>query len=227
MEKKYIYEKFQIEEYMVKIIGDCFYNNPEDKEGESKNEIIFLGDSIIRDYDLSLYFPSYKGRLFNCGLSGVTSEGLFSILKNGVIRHKPRGIVILVGTNDLNEYNNRRNEEVVYNIANIIIQLKIFLKNVNIALLSILPCDEKRYGKDSINGGFRENSRIIEINSFLKEFENHFKNLSFINAFEIFADKNNNMINAYTHDGIHPNSKGYEKLTALLKPVVEKMLKKD
>ena len=227
MGKNYIYNNFQIEEYMVKFLESCLFNNFDDKQGENKKEIIFLGDSIIRDYDLNYFFPNIKDKLFNCGVSGITTEGLFNILKNGVVRHNPKIVVILVGTNDMNEYSNRRNEEIVLNIANIITQLKILLNDLNIVVLSILPCDEKRYGKEAINGGSRENSRIIEINKYLKQFENHFKKLKFIDVFPTLADKNNNMVNAYTHDGIHLNVKGYEKMTALVRPVIDEILKKE
>ena len=118
-------------------------------------------------------------------------------------------------------------EEIIFNIARVITELKIILKKVNIVLISILPCDEARYGKDAIGGGGRENSRIIEINKTLKEFENHFKDLTYVDVFKDLSDKSGNLINSYTHDGIHLTLKGYEKLTSALKPIIQKLLKKD
>lgn len=227
MAKEYIYEKFQIEEYMVKFIQDCFYKDFDNKGQEIKKEIIFLGDSIIRDYDLNLFFPNVKNKVFNCGVSGITTEGIYGVIKNGVVRHNPKGVVILVGTNDMSEQHNKRNEEIINNIANLVIQLKMLINNLNVVILSLIPCDEKRYGKDSMAGGFRENSRIMEINKALKAFENYFKNLTFVDVYSSVVDKNNNLVNAYTHDGLHLNVKGYEKMTALIKPIVEKILKKD
>lgn len=222
MSKRYLYENFQIEEYMVKFLNSVLST---EWDGDTK-EIVFLGDSLIRDYDLSKFFPDIKSKLFNCGVSGITSDGLFSIIRQGVIRHNPKTVVILVGTNDMDANYNKRNEEIIFNISQLIIQLKIALKKVNIVLISILPCDEKRYGKN-VAGGGRENSRIIEINKFLKEFEDYFKDLIYIDAFTELVDKSGNLINSYTHDGIHLTLKGYEKLTSILNPIIQKLFKKD
>lgn len=224
MSKDFLYEKFQIEEYMVNFLRSVLsteWDKPPSKE------VVFLGDSIIRDYDLNRFFPNIKDKLFNCGVSGITSEGLFNIIKQGVVRHKPKVVLILVGTNDMSEVNDKRNEEIIFNIARIICELKIVLKKLNVVLISILPCDEARYGKNAIGGGGRENSRIMKINSYLSEFENHFKDLIYVNAFDELADKNGNIISSYTHDGIHLTLKGYEKLTALLKPIIQDLIKKD
>lgn len=221
MSKRYLYENFQIEEYMVKFLNSVLSTQ---WDGDTK-EVVFLGDSLIRDYDLSKFFPDIKSKLFNCGVSGITSDGLFSIIGQGVIRHNPKTVVILVGTNDMDVNYNKRNEEIISNITQLITQLKVSLKKVNIVLISILPCDEKRYGKNVIGGG-RENSRIIEINKLLKECEDYFKDLIYVDAFTELSDKSGNLINSYTHDGIHLTLKGYEKLTSILNPIIQKLLKK-
>lgn len=219
----YLYENFQLEEYMLNFLRSVLST---EWDGDKK-EIVFFGDSIIRDYDLNRFFPDVKSALFNCGVSGITTQGLFNIVKQGVVRHNPKAVVMLVGTNDMSEYHNKRNEEIILNFAQIITELKLVLKNVKIVLISILPCDEDRYGKYAIPGCGRENSRIKRVNETLKEFENIFKGLTFIDAFTPLSDVSGNLINAYTHDGIHLTLKGYEKLTAILKPVIQEILKKD
>lgn len=219
MSKKYIYEDFQIEEYMVKFLESVLSTK---WDGELK-EIVFLGDSLIRDYDLNKYFVDIKSKLFNCGVSGITTDGLFNIIKQGVVRHNPKVIVILVGTNDLNEFHNRRNEEIISNISKLVTQLKTVIKLVKIVLISILPCDEQRQGKDVIGGG-RDNSRIIEINKNLKEFEDYFKDLVYLDVFSSLVDDSGNLSKIYTHDGIHLTLKGYEKMTDLLRPVIDDLI---
>lgn len=219
MNKKYIYEDFQIEEYMLKFLESVLSTK---WDGEPK-EIVFLGDSLIRDYDLSKYFVDIKSKLFNCGISGITTDGLFNIIKQGVVRHKPKVVVILVGTNDLNELHNRRDEEVISNISKLVTQLKTVLEGVKIFLISLLPCDEERQGKDIIGGG-RDNSRIKEINKGLKKFENYFKDLVYVDVFSSLVDDSGNLAKDYTHDGIHLTLKGYEKMTNLLKPVINDLV---
>lgn len=219
----YLYENFQLEEYMLDFLRSVLST---EWDGDKK-EIVFFGDSIIRDYDLSRFFSDVKSTLFNCGVSGITTHGLFNIVKQGVVRHNPKAVVILVGTNDMSEYYNKRDQEIISNLAQIITELKLVLKNVRIVLISILPCDEDRYGKYAIPGCGRENSRIKKVNTILKEFQNIFNGLTFIDAFTPLSDVSGNLINAYTHDGIHLTLKGYEKLTAILKPVIQEILKKD
>ncbi len=192
-----------------------------------KKEIVFLGDSIVRDYDLNRFFPDIKSKLFNCGVSGITTGGLFNIIKQGVVRHNPKAIVILVGTNDMSEEYDRRNNEIISNFAKLVSELKIVLDGVKVAVISILPCDESRYGKDSIGKGGRTNKRIMEINEVLKKFEDYYKDYIFVDAFkDLIDDKTGNLIKDYTHDGIHLNVKGYEVLTTTLNSIIEKLLKK-
>ena len=45
-----------------------------------------------------------------------------------MIRHKPSTIVILVGTNDMSEENSKRDNEIIDNIAKLIIDLKNYIK---------------------------------------------------------------------------------------------------
>ena len=220
--KNYLYEKFQIEEYMTSIIDTILSTK---WDGNIPKEVVFFGDSIIRDYDLNKFFPDIKNKVVNCGLAGATTEALFYILKQGVVRHNPKVVVMLVGTNDISDVYHKRNEEIIFNISRIIMELKIILKGVNIVLISILPCDEGRYGKNLIIESVKENSRIIEINEVLEEFENYFKDFTFIDVYDRFIDKNGNLINSLTHDGLHLNLDGYEKLTEIITPIIKQLLK--
>lgn len=222
-DSKYIYESFQFEEYMLPFLESVLST----KWDGDKRDIVFLGDSIIRDYDLSRFFPKIKTKLFNCGVSGITTEGLFNIIKQGVVRHNPKGVVILVGTNDMSRESDKRNSEIISNIARLVSELKIILDGVKIVLISILPCDEARYGKDSIGKGSRSNARIMEINKTLKDFEKYYNDCIFVDAFKELSDSTGNLINSYTHDGIHLTVKGYDILTSILTPIIEKLLKND
>lgn len=55
-EFKYIYSDFQIEEYMLTFLRSVIST---EWDGDKK-EVVFLGDSIIRDYDLDRFFPKIK-----------------------------------------------------------------------------------------------------------------------------------------------------------------------
>ena len=216
----YVYNEFQLEYFMVDFLRKSLDSDEPDKE------IVFVGDSIIRDYDLNRFFPKIKEKLLNCGVSGITSEGLLNIIQHGVIRHKPKTIVILVGTNDMSPYHDKRDEEIILNISRMISELKFVLDKVNIVLISILPCDEKRYGKEVIGGG-RENSRIKIINDKLGKFKQIYKDFIFVDVFDKLCDEKRNIINEYTHDGIHLTVKGYQLVTDILTPILNKFINLD
>ena len=203
---------------MIESINDIFFSSEE----ESK-EIVFVGDSIVRGYDLDKFFPDIKNKVVNCGLAGATTEALFYILKQGIVKRNPKIVIMLIGTNDINDIYHRRNQEIIFNIARIIIELKIILKKVNIGLISILLCDEIRFGKGSLKVGVKENIRIIEINNRLKEFENYFKDFIFIDVYDKFLNKEGSLDDFLAYDGLHLNANGYNKLTEFLNPIIREL----
>src|SRR6266487_6387134 len=68
-----------------------------------RNAVVFLGDSITQGWaeDLSAWFPGMK--LANRGIGGDTSRGVLIRLKEDVLALDPRAVVLLIGTNDLEE----------------------------------------------------------------------------------------------------------------------------
>ncbi len=61
-----------------------------------------MGDSITQDWGdhLGLYFPGFK--VANRGISGDTTRGVLVRIAD-VVSPDPRAVVILAGTNDLEE----------------------------------------------------------------------------------------------------------------------------
>ena len=65
--------------------------------------VVFLGDSITQGWgdDLGGVFPGVK--VANRGISGDTTRGVLIRLKEDVLDLNPRAVVMLIGTNDLEE----------------------------------------------------------------------------------------------------------------------------
>ncbi|MDP8998854.1 MAG: GDSL-type esterase/lipase family protein, partial [Myxococcota bacterium] len=70
---------------------------------EDQGAVVFVGDSITEGWgdDMGRSFPGLK--VANRGIGGDTSRGVLIRLDGDVLALHPRGVVILVGTNDVEE----------------------------------------------------------------------------------------------------------------------------
>src|SRR6516225_4067028 len=68
-----------------------------------RHAVVMLGDSITQGWgdDFTGWFPGMK--IANRGISGDTSRGVLIRLKEDVLDLQPQAIVLLIGTNDLDE----------------------------------------------------------------------------------------------------------------------------
>src|SRR5207247_869825 len=68
-----------------------------------RNAVVLLGDSITQGWgeDFSAWFPGMK--IANRGISGDTSRGVLIRLQEDVLALDPETVVLLIGTNDLEE----------------------------------------------------------------------------------------------------------------------------
>ena len=70
---------------------------------QDRNAVVMLGDSITEGWrdDFSAWFPGVK--VANRGISGDTSRGVLIRLQEDVLALHPQAVVVLIGTNDLEE----------------------------------------------------------------------------------------------------------------------------
>ena len=70
---------------------------------QDQGAVVFLGDSIIQGWGdgLGAAFPGMK--VANRGISGDTSRGVLIRLQQDVFAVNPSAVVLLIGTNDLEE----------------------------------------------------------------------------------------------------------------------------
>ena len=182
----------------------AIFENTED----SKNEIIFLGNSITEGGDWKALFPNKN--VINRGISGDVTDGILFRL-NEVTASQPEKIFLLVGTNDLAR--GRSIDYVVDGCKRIIEQIKRDSKNTIIYLQSILPVNPSVGKKFSGHKSNRET--ILKANMKLKELCLKYS-IQFIDLHSAFSNKRGELKPKYTYDGLHLSIKGYNRWKTVL-----------
>lgn len=102
-----------------------------------RNAVVLLGDSITQGWgeDSSAWFPGMK--IANRGISGDTSRGVLIRLQEDVLALDPQAVILLIGTNDLEEKANP--DTVVANLKLILTELARHDPKIPIVLCQVFP----------------------------------------------------------------------------------------
>lgn len=186
-----------------------------------KNGVVFFGDSITEMYNLSKYFPKIKN-VYNCGIGGATSNELLWIVDEAVIKYQPKIVVMMIGINDLGNTVMFSPKDIAVNVKNIIDLIRGNCPDTQIILLSTLPCIETLRDYHHVPG-IRCNDLVAMI---FKQYQELIidQKTTLLSVFDDFINSQNEALVEYYQDGLHLNDKGYQHLTQLITPVIEKYL---
>lgn len=169
-------------------------------EPKSKKDYIFLGNSITAGTDWAklLNLPQAKNR----GISGDISFGVLDRLQD-IIDGKPAKIFILIGINDISR--NIPDSMILRNYKTIVNRIRTGSKKTKIYFNTLLPVNssfdrfKNHYGKDE---------HILWLNSEIKKLSA--KNVTVIDLYSQFTDKDNHLRAELTKDGLHLIPEGYK-----------------
>lgn len=204
---------------LVSLITSVIYNiKLSNKDMVTENvvldeNVVFFGDSITKKYNLSEFYPNTH--VVNSGVSGDFTNDLVNRVENDVYRYNPSKVFILIGFNDINH--DRSQKEIIDNIQKIVNGIKTNRKNAKIYIESIYPINI------TVDDPFTDNEctdKIIEINKMIEELCKK-NNVNYLNLFDELSDKDGNLKEVYTFDGVHLNDLGYFKVTMLLQKYVK------
>jgi hypothetical protein len=127
-----------------------------------------------------------------------------------VLALKPSGVVLLMGTNDLEEGDTP--EMIAGNLQLIIGELKKSNKELPIVLCTVFPSDESKR---------RPAEAIRKINALYAAAVKGDPQVTLVDTWAMYADEKGNAKKDEFPDLLHPNAKGYEMWANTLRPVLE------
>ena len=170
--------------------------------------LVFYGDSITQGWgNIGEAFPGVK--CANRGISGDTTRGLLVRLQGDVLALNPSGVVLLIGTNDLEE--NAEPAVIASNMKLLIAALKEHNATMPIVLCQVFPSSASKA---------RPAEKIREINKLYQKVVQGDPQIIAIDTWTLFANDTGDAKKDEFPDLLHPNEKGYAKWAAALHPIL-------
>ena len=171
--------------------------------------IVLLGDSITQGWTaVGSTMPGFK--FANRGISGDTTRGVLIRLEEDVLALKPRGVVLLIGTNDLEE--GAAPETIAGNLRLLLAALKQHNPQMPVILCQVFPSSETKK---------RSAEQIKRINRLYFEAVRNEPQVTLLDTWTLFADDRGDAKLEEFPDLLHPNGRGYAKWASALRPVLE------
>ena len=171
---------------------------------------VLMGNSITE------FWEEMHPQFFAChqlvgrGIGGQVSSQMLVRFRQDVINLKPQVVVINCGTNDIAENMGPYNEAIT--LDNITSMAELATANgITVVLSSVLPCDQFCW-----NPSIKE--AVAKIQSLNQHIEGYAiaHGMYYINYYQAMVGEHGEMNPAFTHDGVHPNSAGYDVMEQLL-----------
>jgi len=176
---------------------------------QDQKAVVFLGDSITQGWgdDMGGNFPGVK--VANRGISGDTTRGVLIRLQEDVLALHPSGVVLLIGTNDLEEEADP--ETIAENLKLILGEFKRHDPKMPVVLCQVFPSSASKK---------RPADKIKKINQLYAAVVKGNAQVTFIETWLLFADKQGDAPKEEFPDLLHPNKAGYQKWAAALHPIL-------
>jgi lysophospholipase L1-like esterase len=176
---------------------------------QDQRALVFLGDSITQGWGDNLGDKFVGVKVANRGISGDTTRGVLIRMQEDVLALKPSGVVILIGTNDLEE--GADPEVVVANLRLILAMLKTSDPKMPIILCTVFPSSASMK---------RPAESIKRINQLYSAAVKGDAQVTLIDTWMLFANSEGDAKKEEFPDLLHPNAVGYSKWAAALRPIL-------
>lgn len=170
-------------------------------------DIVFVGDSITDGGTWDELFPGLPVK--NRGINADNTLGVLNRLEP-ILYYRPAAIFLLIGTNDLNFYEYRHDDDILETYSQILDICKTVSPETKVFVQSILP-RTKRFSK-----------HITFLNQKLQGLAGKY-GYEYIDLYSHFADETGALKKDWTNDNLHLMSPGYKKWVEILKPYIDNL----
>ncbi len=176
---------------------------------QDRGAVVFLGDSITQGWgdDLPRAFEGMK--VANRGISGDTTRGVLIRLAEDVLVLRPAAVVLLIGTNDLEE--SAEPETIAGNLRLIIAALAQHDPQMPVVLCQVFP---------SASVMKRPADKIRKVNQLYAAAVKGNPRITLVETWPLFATPEGDAKPDEFPDLLHPNAAGYAKWAAALRPIL-------
>ncbi|RPI27233.1 MAG: DUF1080 domain-containing protein [Acidobacteria bacterium] len=176
---------------------------------QDQNALVFLGDSITQGWGdrLASAFPGVK--VANRGISGDTTRGMLIRLQEDVLALNPLGVVMLLGTNDLEEQASP--DTIAANVRLIMAAFEKHRKQMPVVLCLVFPSSATKK---------RPADKIRAINELYEKMARNHPTVTVLDTWSLFANEQGDAKSEEFPDLLHPNDAGYVKWAAALRPIL-------
>ncbi len=176
---------------------------------KDQKALVFLGDSITQGWgdDVGGSLPGVK--VANRGISGDTTRGMLIRLKDDVLALNPSGVVMLMGTNDLEE--GAEPETIAGNFKLIIAELKKHNPKLPIVVCQVFPSSDTKK---------RPADKIKKVNELYAAAVKGDAQVTLVETWTLFANEKGDAKPEEFPDLLHPNQAGYTKWAAAIRPIL-------
>jgi lysophospholipase L1-like esterase len=179
------------------------------------DRVIFLGDSITANWDLTRYFPGKH--YVNRGIGGQTTPQMLVRMFPDVIDLHPAAVVILAGTNDIAGNTGPMTAKMVE--ENLQAMTELAQKHgIRVTLCSVPPVHDYSPSKRTAR---RPLADIVRLNSWIKQYVDEAR-VGFADYYSALVDAQGMLKEECSGDGIHPNAKGYGIMASVMQAALKR-----
>jgi lysophospholipase L1-like esterase len=172
-----------------------------------QGEIVFVGSSSIRLWDVEKYFPGLP--IINRGFGGSRLADAVRYAERIVIPYKPRLVVVYAGDNDID--GGATSEQVAVQFEQFVRTLRAKLPEVRIVFIGIKPSLQR----------WAVVERMRLANALIRAYALHDDNLAFVDVDQAMLGWDETpRPELFVPDGLHLTPYGYELWSALLRPLL-------
>jgi lysophospholipase L1-like esterase len=179
-----------------------------ERADRDREAVVFFGDSITEGWGDDFRGDFGQLKLANRGISGDTTRGMLFRLPADVLALRPRGIVLLMGTNDLEL--GAAPQTIADNVKLILDRIKTHDPKVPVVLCQVMP---------STGSQQRPADKIKELNRLLAAAQLNNDQVTLLDTYTVFADRQGDAKPNEFPDMLHPNRAGYAKWKSALWPI--------